>query len=904
MRAGILVLLLTLMMVAVPLTGSQDLHFVADNEIIRSAIVDDAPISSNYTTVYQLNIPSDGKYNDEDVPYSIDDAAAINFSFDRVGYHLELKKPNEDRFWVFVSFPSISMNAGELGVPTFDSGVVFMELLTDVQVESNHPNLTGLGSFDTGVIEFWGTNYAASNGNAVPNADGSVYDFGDAQASENTAGYGSMQIHDYESGETLFSYSAWGYASGGSGDDLGIGNNPDSEGNPDWTFSQNCGEYEIKTLTVMVRQGPTPIGLMMNLDSPDPHQIVQRNEYSMGTFPIQGSTEYNVDLVEGRYTSLEDEIPSDWVPVAIPIGPNFYGTLDVPTGWHRLEIRIIVDGQPLDILTVEPVGVGEVFIVAGQSNSANHGDYPLTPADPRVSSWGPSGWRFGQDPQPAATGNGGSPWPALGDLLANRYDVPIGFLSVGYGGTKVDRWVPAENDLFPRIADALDAVQPSGARAILWHQGESNVGSTTTEDYAEMLGEVVLGSRAHAGYDIAWAVARVGFIPNGDPVKMEQIVGGQNAVIDADPLTFAGPHTDDLNGTEWRYDTIHFNEVGLREHAARWDNRIATAMNDLLHLIIDTDGDGVYDDEDLCQGTPSDVDIFTDGCSEEQRESGSTTDSDDDGIKDNSDYCPDTPSGESVYTDGCSDSQRDSDGDGISDAADICPGSNDATDVDADGVPDGCDTLIDSDYDGVADSDDQCPDSDDSIDLDADGIVDGCDALIDSDYDGVADSDDQCPGSDDYIDIDADGIIDGCDSLIDSDGDGLADGDDICHGHDDYVDEDMDDIPDGCDSFIGVETESLADTNLMQGGLALAAGVVGALLTILFITFRGEKKSPWKDSPPLHHEAIFDSATTPDSHLDGVWNEGEEWLEQPGGSGTWYKRNQETRMWILHKSDK
>ena len=39
----------------------------------------------------------------------------------------------------------------------------------------------------------------------------------------------------------------------------------------------------------------------------------------------------------------------------------------------------------LDRHRVEPVGIGEVFVTAGQSNSANHGNPALIPADPRVS---------------------------------------------------------------------------------------------------------------------------------------------------------------------------------------------------------------------------------------------------------------------------------------------------------------------------------------------------------------------------------------------------------------------------------------------------------------------------------------------------------------------------------------
>ncbi len=624
---------------------------------IRESAASDVPESSNYTTVYQLNIPVDGKFNDEEIPYSIDESENINFTFDRIAYHLEIQKTGEDRIWVFVSLPSLTMDASKIGIPTESSGGEFKQLVDDVQIQSNHPDLENLGTIDTGVIEFWGNNYGTSNGNSVPNADSSKYDFGDLQSDSNP-GYGSMQIHDYESGQTIFAYNSWGYASGNGNDDLGIGNNPDSEGHPDWTFARNSQDYEIKTLTVMVHPGETPSELMINLDSPDSHQIVQRNDYSIGTFPIEGSTVHTIDSIEGRYTSLDNGTPSDWEFITTPVNSKFYGTLEVPTGWHKLDFRFMNEGQVIDSITVEPVGVGEVFIVSGQSNSANHGEYPLAPENPRISNWGPSGWNFAQDPQPAATGSGGSPWPVLGDLLYNRYNVPIGFLSVGYGGTKVDLWTPEENYLFPRISAALDEVQPSGARAILWHQGESNAGGTTAEDYAEMLSSVVLGTRSYSNDDIAWIVARVSFVPNGDPVKMSWVVEGQNTVIDNDPLTFAGPHTDDLNGSEWRYDTIHFNEAGLREHASRWDARIAAAMDELLVLIYDNDSDGVYDNIDLCLETPNDVDVFTDGCSEEQREIGSTTDSDNDGIMDSDDNCSDTPLNVPVFPNGCSESQQ------------------------------------------------------------------------------------------------------------------------------------------------------------------------------------------------------------------------------------------------------
>ena len=76
-----------------------------------------------------MNIPDDGKFNDEVIPYSIDETENIDFTFDRVAYHLEIQKTGEERIWVFVSLPSLTMDVNHLGIPTDSSGGEFKQLI-------------------------------------------------------------------------------------------------------------------------------------------------------------------------------------------------------------------------------------------------------------------------------------------------------------------------------------------------------------------------------------------------------------------------------------------------------------------------------------------------------------------------------------------------------------------------------------------------------------------------------------------------------------------------------------------------------------------------------------------------------------------------------------------------------
>lgn len=154
---------------------------------------------------------------------------------------------------------------------------------------------------------------------------------------------------------------------------------------------------------------------------------------------------------------------------------------------------------------------------------------------------------------------------------------------------------------------------------------------------------------------------------------------------------------------------------------------------------IDTDKDGVIDEEDDC---PNVVGLAQyNGC----------PDTDGDGIPDHMDLCPDIAG--STSGKGC----PDSDGDGVIDPEDECP--NLSGPVENNGCPD-----FDNDKDGIPDNQDDCPNEAGSA------STNGC---PDSDRDGVPDREDRCPDQAGEL------RFDGC---PDTDGDGVHDGIDRCPG--------------------------------------------------------------------------------------------------------------------------
>ena len=261
----------------------------------------------------------------------------------------------------------------------------------------------------------------------------------------------------------------------------------------------------------------------ITLTAPLEHQVTQRVTKVSGPLIIRGQL---VDVpaentvIEARLRAVgaaEAEVaasagesgkadgaagagPEDWRRLVVERheGGGFSTGLEMAAGgWQRLEVRVVVADRVVAEEAVAPVGCGEVFVIAGQSNSANHGEERQRPESGLVTTFDGVRWRVADDPQPGASGDGGSFIPTFGDAMARKFNVPIGIASCGVGATSVREWLPAgarfphpptieghvrpvpeggwesKGDIFAAFTGRLAALGSRGFRAVLWHQGES-----------------------------------------------------------------------------------------------------------------------------------------------------------------------------------------------------------------------------------------------------------------------------------------------------------------------------------------------------------------------------------------------------------------------------------------------
>ena len=335
--------------------------------------------------------------------------------------------------------------------------------------------------------------------------------------------------------------------------------------------------------------------LAQDLDLPLERQVVQRNTQEWAEVTVAGPVPANTALVEAKAElpatglRLRGE-PMDWTVVAtgdrIKDG-KFSGSLKLVTGgWYQLAVRFRKSAEDPTVLaqaSVGQVGVGDIFITAGQSNSVNFGQPKQKSAEDLCVYFDGKRFTPAADPMPDAIGVGGTPWPILGDMLSRTTRAPVCFRSATTNVSRIQEWVPSSPGRIGQIERLVELAKwfgPRGIRAVLWVQGEADTDDpgkllpTPPADYERDAKAMIEFSRKQLGWPVDWFVAGNSYIP-AKPGKdyrknIADILGAQKALWDQG-IAFRGPDTNDLVGSpDYRHDGVHFGPRGLQVHAERW----------------------------------------------------------------------------------------------------------------------------------------------------------------------------------------------------------------------------------------------------------------------------------------------------------------------------------------------
>ena len=247
-------------------------------------------------------------------------------------------------------------------------------------------------------------------------------------------------------------------------------------------------------------------------------------------------------------------------------------------GWYRGELEARGPAGRIARTPVGPFGIGEVYIVAGQSYASNCNDELTRIEDPdgRVAALDPQSgsWRTAHDPQPVVqqeTWRLGTIWPSTMNLLFPLIRVPIGLVTVAVGATSSTQWLPG-TPLFDNLEAAGRAV--GDFRAILWQQGESDVMERVTkDDYARRIMVIKTELDRRLAFARPWIAAKSTLHPTVYSMpEQEQAIREAIDNLWKTPGFFPGPDTDVLGG-EYRsgmQGSRHLTLAGQRAAGLLW----------------------------------------------------------------------------------------------------------------------------------------------------------------------------------------------------------------------------------------------------------------------------------------------------------------------------------------------
>lgn len=217
--------------------------------------------------------------------------------------------------------------------------------------------------------------------------------------------------------------------------------------------------------------------------SPTAYRTFQRDGSDLADITIVGRVRNAAGDVEARWND------GTWVIIASAVSGDFSASLaNQSAGQGTLEVRL-ADYTDVN-QSVSYVGIGDVFVIAGQSNASGRGtNYQgYGHATLKATIFANDGtWKEMADPTDSVASQldsvsadtglaAGSIWPLLATSIMANQNVPIAFVPCAMGSTSITAWQPGANhvDRTTLYGSMNYRAQIAGAKIVLWWQGETD----------------------------------------------------------------------------------------------------------------------------------------------------------------------------------------------------------------------------------------------------------------------------------------------------------------------------------------------------------------------------------------------------------------------------------------------
>lgn len=226
--------------------------------------------------------------------------------------------------------------------------------------------------------------------------------------------------------------------------------------------------------------------------------------------------------------------------------------------------------------------VGDIFIVAGQSNALGQG----TTLNSSVMSAlmfrrDKPDWVLLADPTDRGlsgpTPSAGSVWPAIGTAYVSLLNLPVGFVTTAEDGSVISSWLPGQSLYTRMLAQYALATKLTNGnlRGVLWWQGESDaLNGVSQSSYHSSLATLAGGIRTDLGVKLF--VAKLQNCSGVAPASNLTAINAAIAQAWTDvPNVAPGPDLSDLPTD----DGFHLKtDAHIATAAARWWTAIRSEL--------------------------------------------------------------------------------------------------------------------------------------------------------------------------------------------------------------------------------------------------------------------------------------------------------------------------------------